>query len=206
LRRLAPLFEPLFEGIVARNISEDRWHADETRWEVFAEVEGKVGHRWYLWVFRSVSTVVFRLDPSRSAKVPKEHFGEEATGILNVDRYSAYKAMLPDGRILLAFCWAHVRRDFLAVARSWPKQESWALGWVDRIGGLYQLNEARLLARDEPAAFAEAQETLVLAVAKMKEEQQAQQHACPPDVGEAANEVLEEGKLPLPLRGHRRQG
>jgi len=133
-----------------------------------------VGHRWYLWVFRSASTVVFRLDPSRSAKVPQGHFGEEATGILNVDRYSAYKTMLPDGRILLAFCWVHVRRDFLAVAKDWPKQEEWALGWVNRIGRLYLLNDERLAVLDEPADFAEAQQALVAGVAQMKKERDAQ--------------------------------
>jgi len=26
--------------------SEQRWHCDETRWAVFTEIEGKVGHRW----------------------------------------------------------------------------------------------------------------------------------------------------------------
>ncbi len=119
LKRLKPLFEPLYEAMIARNVSESRWHADETRWLVFAEVEGKQGNKWYLWVFVSKSTVVFKLDPSRSAEVPKAHFGEKATGILNVDRYSAYKVLLKDGRILLSFCWAHVRRDFLAVAKDW---------------------------------------------------------------------------------------
>ena len=31
------------------------WHADETRWAVFVELAGKVGHRWYRWVFHSSS-------------------------------------------------------------------------------------------------------------------------------------------------------
>ena len=50
-----------------------------------------------------------------------------------VDRYKAYQAMtqVKSGLIVLAFCWAHVRRDFLTVARTWPDQEAWALGWVD---------------------------------------------------------------------------
>ena len=43
-----------------------------------------------------------------------------------VDRYSAYKAMAKVLQIVLAFCWVHVRRDFLKVASSWPQYESWA--------------------------------------------------------------------------------
>ncbi|MFH1567537.1 MAG: IS66 family transposase [Gemmatimonadota bacterium] len=189
LKRLMPLFEPLYEAIISRNISESRWHADETRWMVFAEHEGKQGHRWYLWVFRSISTVVFRLDPSRSSEVPKAHFGEHARGILNVDRYSAYKTLLKDGRLTLSFCWAHVRRDFLQVAKDWPAQETWALGWVCRIGELYALNKARLLVLDQPEAFAKAQGALEAAVEKMGAERDAA--LAEPNLHPACRKVLE---------------
>jgi transposase len=63
LRALAPLFEPLEEALLCRLQSENRWHADETRWMVFAETEGKIGHRWYLWVFHSESVIHFVLGP-----------------------------------------------------------------------------------------------------------------------------------------------
>jgi len=33
--------------------------------------------------------------------------------------------------ILLAFCWAHVRRDFLDAAKSWPDLQAWMLCWVE---------------------------------------------------------------------------
>jgi len=89
LKAIAPIFDPVYEAIVSKNLEEERWHADETTWFVFAMIEGKIGYRWYLWVFISESTVVYILDPSRSAKVPKEHFGEGQEGFLNVDRYGA---------------------------------------------------------------------------------------------------------------------
>jgi hypothetical protein len=40
--------------------------------------------------------------------------------VLLVDRYSAYKAMIwvKDGVLVLAFCWAHVRRDFIRVGKA----------------------------------------------------------------------------------------
>jgi transposase len=110
-------------------------------------LEGKVGSRWYLWVFRSASVIFYSLDPSRSAAIPGAHFaglqGERA--ILVCDRYSAYKklARLSDS-ILLAFCWAHVRRDFLEAGRSMTELEDWALDWKERIGSLYHLNGLRL--------------------------------------------------------------
>ena len=82
LRKLLPLLEPVREAIRSKQLSEDRWQADETGWRVFEEVEGKEGHGWHLWVFRSPSTVVFTLSPSRSAQVPEAHFGDHAAGIL----------------------------------------------------------------------------------------------------------------------------
>ena len=35
LRRLAPLFVPLREALIARSRTAEHWHADETRWQVF---------------------------------------------------------------------------------------------------------------------------------------------------------------------------
>ncbi len=147
LQKLAPLFEPVLEKHHQKQMTETLFHNDETRWEVFVEMEGKVGSRWYLWVTRSKSVVYFILDPSRSADVPIKHFAElqQKQVILVVDRYSAYKklACLSD-RILLAFCWAHVRRDFLDAGRSYQQLEPWALTWKARIGELYHHNALRL--------------------------------------------------------------
>jgi transposase len=170
LGRLLPLFEPLYQQLIAHNQKQTLWHADETRWLVFATVEGKVGYRWFLWVFHSDQAVVFVLDSGRAHDVPEEHLGPVTEGILVVDRYSAYKAIEPvkDGRIVLAFCWAHVRRDFLGVARSWPSEEHWALGWVHRIGQLYATNAERLAAQErDPARFARADAQLRAQVVEM---------------------------------------
>jgi transposase len=74
LQRLKGLFEPLMPVLYARQMTEKLFHGDETRWEVFEEVEGKTGHRWYLWVMRSVSVVYYRMAPgqptSRRAILP----------------------------------------------------------------------------------------------------------------------------------------
>ena len=148
LKRLEPLFAPLYEALVARSQEQTFWHADETRWQVFVTIEGKVGHRWYLWVFHAPDAVVFVLSPTRAHEVPEEHFGGDAEGILVVDRYSAYKAIeqVKNGAIVLAFCWAHVRRDFLRVQQGCPEHGQWAAVWVERIALLYHLNDERLKA------------------------------------------------------------
>jgi transposase len=171
LQRLVPLFGPLYDALAAKNRQMDHWHADETRWLVFVSLPDKSGHRWYLWAFQSEAVIVFVLDPSRAHDVPEEHLGSAAIGILNVDRYSAYKALpqVKNGSILLAFCWAHQRRDFLGVAADWPTEQEWALGWVTAIGGLYHLNNRRLGVREDSEAFQQRDQDLRAAVAAFQQ-------------------------------------
>ena len=191
LQRLLPLFEPVYEALAAHSRQQPLWHADETRWQVFATVEGKVGFRWYLWAFHAEEVIVFVLAQGRAHDVPEQYLGPDARGIMVVDRYKAYQVIdqVQQGLIVLAFCWAHVRRDFLSVARTWPAQESWALAWVARIGTLYRLNAARRAVRAEPASFAAADAELRAAVTAM--EQQGQSELAEPSLHPARQKVLE---------------
>lgn len=145
LQAIAPLFKPLDNALLSKLRSEPYWHADETRWAVFIDVLGKVGHRWYIWVFQSCSVVHYVVDKSRAAEVIIAELAGVEQGIISCDRYSGYKrfARLNPG-VALAFCWAHQRRDFLDLANSYPESEEWALQWVERIGQLYHLNALRL--------------------------------------------------------------
>lgn len=180
LQALAPLFEPVLEAWYCQQMSEQLFHNDETRWEVFVEIEGKVGTRWYLWVTRSPSVVFYCIDPSRSAAVPGAHFaGLQADQVILVcDRYSAYKKLARLAlNILLAFCWAHVRRDFLEAGRAFAELEPWALEWKEQIGTLYHLNRQRLERWDrerplaqQSAAFARYHEALQAQLQRMHEE------------------------------------
>ena len=142
LQKIEPLLRPLYQRLVAHCRSARHWHMDETRWMVFAELEGKKGYRWWLWVVLSDEACVYILDPSRSAVVPKNFLGEDAEGHLSVDRYSAYKTL--NESIKLAWCWAHVRRDFIDIGKSHKKLLRWSEQWVERIGELYQMNKQRV--------------------------------------------------------------
>src|SRR4051812_40924510 len=191
LQRLLPLFEPVYEALAAHSRRQPLWHGDETRWLVFATVEGKVGFRWYLWVVHAAEVVVFVLAQGRGHDVPQEYLGPEATGIMVVDRYKAYQAMdqVKKGLIVLAFCWAHVRRDFVTVARTWPELEGWALGWIERIGQLYHRNDARLAVLEEPAPFAAADARLREAVTALGK--QGESELTDPSLHPARQKVLE---------------
>lgn len=158
LQKLVPLFEPLYDLLVEHNRGEGHWHCDETRWRVFEKQADKANFNWMLWVFAAKESIVFVLDPTRAHDVPEEHFGDDAEGIASVDRYSAYKAMaqVKAGNITLAFCWAHVRRDFLTVLTGWSDLTDWAWSWVEGIGLLYHHNDQRLAVQDDATKYAEA--------------------------------------------------
>jgi transposase len=159
LRKITPLFEPAVQALRERQMGEKLFHGDETRWDVFAALEGKAGQRWYLWVTRSPSVVFYHIAPSRGAAVPKAHFAKLHTDLVHVvlvcDRYSAYKSLAKAHEgLVLAYCWAHVRRDFLNAARSWPESAPWMWKWSEDIRTLYRLNTARLAVWDATVPLA----------------------------------------------------
>jgi transposase len=191
LQRLGPLFKPVYQSLIEHMRKQEHWHGDETRWLVFAKKEGKVGHRWMMWLLRSGEVAVYLLDPTRAHEVPETALGPKAQGILSVDRYSAYKAMkqVKEGKIVLAFCWAHVRRDFLEVARAWPEHEEWGLAWVGRIGLLYKYNKERVQELGKPALFKVKDEQLREHIREMAE--QRDKELSDPRSHAACHKVLE---------------
>jgi len=145
LKRIAPIFEPIYSALEVRCREANWWQADETRWSVFEMTKTKTSYRWYLWVFISEESVVHIIDPTRSAKVIEDHLGTIAKGILLVDRYSAYKSYAKKHKgIVLAFCWSHARRDFIDAGKKYPQLTRWASTWEDRINMLFHLNNIRI--------------------------------------------------------------
>ena len=171
LKNLKELLQPVYDALYKHQMTEDRFHNDESSWKVFESVEGKIGNRWWLWVSRSASVVYFQIAPGRGADVPVEHFKsiQHQKIIVVCDRYSVYKSMAKQlNFIILAFCWAHVRRDFLDAARKYPDLEEWVLSWVEKIGKLYHINNLRCKEFDQklplpwqPASFKEQHKKLV---------------------------------------------
>jgi len=168
---LLTVLRPVYELILKKSRSDKHWHADETGWKVFEALIGKLNKRWFLWIFRSCSTAVFVIDPSRSARVVEEFFGKNSTGIISCDRYRAYFCFVSKSneRFLIAYCWAHVRRDFIALAKDWPIHEEWGMDWVEEIRELYRLNGLRVKHPKESQEFTQCQEVLKKAVNAFKE-------------------------------------
>ena len=140
LKRFVPLLEPLAEAILAHQNKAALRHADETSWRV-QELRGEDrSSRAWLWVSVSNDAVSFHIDPSRSAEAAQKLFGDALLDTVIVcDRYSAYKrlARLREGKVTLAFCWSHMRRDFVECAAGQVRLTGWCQGWIERIASVF---------------------------------------------------------------------
>ena len=183
LRRVKDLFQPVYDALYSHQMTEVRFHNDESGWRVFESIDGKIGNRWWLWVSRSTSVVFFQIAPGRGTDVPVGHFKniQHQKIIIVCDRYSAYKSLAKQLTfITLAFCWTHVRRDFLDAGKKYPDLEEWALLWVEKIGELYHINNLRFKEFDQklpiqwqPESFKEQHEKLVEKMDAMAQERDA---------------------------------
>jgi transposase len=147
-KRMPALFAPVILQFEAKQLGETLFYNDETYWKEYELTESKRNTHWYLWLFRSQSVSLFVAANNRSGDIPIGYYQKlTALGYVIVvcDRYSAYKRLARlNPHIILAFCWAHVRRDFLDYARGYPKLCDWMHHWVDQIANLYRINHQRL--------------------------------------------------------------
>ncbi|MHB8341448.1 MAG: IS66 family transposase, partial [Mycobacteriales bacterium] len=168
LRALSPLLSPLAGAIRARGAVSPHLHMDETSWKVFEVTPGKVGYRWWCWIFVGADTTVFAIKPGRGADVAAEHLGIDLDAAI---------PMLPGGASLLAstdfatcyqrlgrevtgfvnsYCWAHIRRYFIRAGEAHGAVKGWADAWVALIAKLFRAHRAFGIAPAGSAAEAQA--------------------------------------------------
>lgn len=165
-RIINDLLEPLIDALTQHCKGANFWNVDETTWRVFGESK----QRWWFWLVASDDAVVYLLDPSRSKNVPTEFFaGSE--GLLMSDRFSSYKSL--HAAIRKAWCWVHLRRDFLKIFTGIPKLKAWSKQWLLMIAELYVKRHAQFQAwengSESGTKFVESSIALTDHVQKMKE-------------------------------------
>ncbi|MFM7640115.1 MAG: IS66 family transposase [Cyanobium sp.] len=112
--RLSECLATLVEEAAAAIREEKVAHMDETGGPIGnADGNNPERKRGWLWVMVTPALAVFHLALSRSAEVAKQLLGEAFNGIVVTDRYGAY-SWLPLHRRQI--CWAHIKRDFTAIA------------------------------------------------------------------------------------------
>ena len=175
LSRLGPMLKPLYDLMTERIAFEKLVHADETSWWNWASCYYSEGDkdkvRQWLWGFFSSVYRIFVINPSRGAQVVKRTLGQgpgqTIRPIIFCDRYRAYQTC---GNTT-AFCWAHVRRDFIKLKTKYPQNKPlilWADTWLSLISDLYVLNELRLAHLRDPPLYEAYQKQIGAVLEKMQ--------------------------------------
>ncbi len=113
-------------------------HADETGWR-------QDGQNGYLWSFSTPRQHYLAIRQSRASEVVREVLGEDFSGVLVSDFYSAYNFLdAPHQR-----CWVHLLRDIHELEERHPEDES-LVQWARQVHALYR--EARALAQSRAQA------------------------------------------------------
>ena len=118
---------PLHERLLMKLKGYGRLFADETTAPVLDPGRGrtKTGQLWAYaaddrpWGGSDPPGVAYVYAPDRKAERPIAHL-EGFKGILQVDGYAGYRKLAERGDVRLAFCWAHVRRNFYELATPGP--------------------------------------------------------------------------------------
>ena len=114
---------PLYERLKQNVLSAERLAVDETPVPVLDPGRGKTktGYFWSMarddrpFGGKDPPAVVYSYAPGRGG-VHLQKLLVTYRGIVQADGYAPYKK-LPSERIVLAFCWAHLRRPFFKLAR-----------------------------------------------------------------------------------------
>ncbi len=104
--------------------------------------------------------------------------------------------------VIIAFCWAHVRRDFLELARGHENLKDWCLDWVEEIAHLYHLNKERVSAWDRALSLREQKEVFQEKHLVLKTALDAMQSRCETllDADTATNDQKASERLEVPQR------
>jgi transposase len=157
--KLLEVMRPLYNEIVKFNQSESHWHADETSWCRMLDNESKERRLHWMWVFVGKKSVVYVLDSTRSKAVPERYFKNTKKGIINVDRYASYNIL--SSKIILAYCWYHLRRDFISIGKKYKNLEKWAISWLLKIRKIENLNRVRVSKYSQGLCYDDIQKQLV---------------------------------------------
>jgi transposase len=118
---------PLHERLLVKLKQRPKLFADETTVPVLDPGRGhtKTGQLWAYaaddrpWGGSDPPGVAYVYAPDRKAERPIAHLAG-FKGILQVDGYAGYRKLADHGDVELAFCWAHMRRNFYELATPGP--------------------------------------------------------------------------------------
>ena len=121
----------VYEKIAARVRGSACAAADETPWENLAK---DAKRQFYLWGASAKDAVFFQIADSRNSGVARDLL-KGFSGILMCDGFRGYNPIASED-LVLAHCWSHVRRKFVASENTFPEE---AAAMIALIKELYDI-------------------------------------------------------------------
>jgi len=109
LRNIGNKLSPEYQKDIQLIRASSFVHADETGMSV-------KGKNYYLWVFTNGTTTIFTITKTRSKKTINEILGENYSGTIICDGWSAYSNYTQN----IQRCWAHILREAKYLAKDFP--------------------------------------------------------------------------------------
>ena len=127
--------EPSYRGLREFALEDTVVGMDETPWRLLAKGKTK---KWWVWSLCGREAVYYEIAPTRSAAEIRVLLGDYS-GVVMCDGFSSYPSFVRSrerkGDLVLANCWAHVRRYFVKALPNYPVAEE----MIDLIAQLYVL-------------------------------------------------------------------
>lgn len=126
MRACEEWLDPIYEEMKRRLCEHEVLHADETTLQVLKELGKPPQSKSYMWLYRTSGEtdspiVIYEYQPNRKPVHP-ERFLEHFKGYLHADGYDGYH-QLPEDRILVVGCMAHLRRKFHEALTGMPQDK-----------------------------------------------------------------------------------
>ncbi len=129
LTRTGETLEPVYDELLEQTRTADALNIDEPGWYL-------AGEPHTLWGAFSKRTAVLRIAPDRGKQHLHGLLGDDFTGIVGSDRFSAYNSVEPERRQV---CWSHLRRDFTFHAELGQRsQEAFGLDGLEVTWNVFQ--------------------------------------------------------------------
>lgn len=136
----ADWLEPIYRQIKTGVLADGYVQVDETPIEYLDPGRGRTAQGWLWTCSQPGGDVVFQWETTRAASGLSRMLPADFTGTIQCDGYGAYPvfARQHPKPIMLAGCWAHVRRGFSEAREQSPKVTGWLLRQFQH---LYQIEE-----------------------------------------------------------------
>ena len=144
LNKLAAVLSPLYLRILEYIFQHSVVGADETTWRMMSEKE-RIKHgknrSWYVWTLATHDAVYYEIHDGRSLAAARSLLGGYA-GVILCDGYKVYESLAgSETDVVLAFCWAHVRRKFKDIEQFFPSDAKRIIGLIN---DLFELEDQSL--------------------------------------------------------------